>query len=161
MKKIIFASLVALAGLSLVSCSKESTESKNESQQQKYKEYLVGKWKVIGEQESGNVYNCLYRIEGDYYVEFKSDGSAVCSGDAKAHAYYQGGSEFMTENVSNFLHFEKWNLEYSDVTQCGLWTYATTSATGDYHKLEFNSDGTVKLWYHLIGSGYYTLKKTQ
>lgn len=161
MKKILLAAMIVLSGASFASCSKESAESKNESQQQKYKEYLVGKWKVVGQKDAGNVYNCLYRIEGDYYVEFKSDGSAVCSGDAKAHAYYEGESEFMTENVGDFVDFVRWDLEYSDVTQCSLWTYITPSATGSYHELDFNSDGTVRLWYQLIRSGYYILKKIQ
>lgn len=161
MKKILLAAIIAITGVSFMSCSSDSNESKSEKQEQRYKDYLVGKWRVTGQRESGNVYNCLYRIEGDYFVEFKSDGSAICSGNAKAHAYYEGEPELTTENIGDFLNFTRWSLDYNDVSECHIWTYLTNSSTGESHKLEFSSDGSIRIWYHLIRDGYYTLSKVK
>lgn len=160
MKKIIFASLIALAGLSLTSCSKEdSTQTKHE-QQQKYMDYLVGKWKVMARKSAGNVYNCKYRIDGDYYVEFKSDKTAVCSGDATEQGYYDSGIVFPTYKVGETLGFVKWGFEYND-DQCYLWTYQTVSSAGTYRRIDFNSDGTINVWHTSTTKTYYVLKRVQ
>ena len=154
--------MIALTGASFVSCSKESTASRELKYEQDHEQYLVGKWKVIGQRESGNIYNCLYRIEGDYFVEFKEDGSATCHGDAKAHAYYDGKPEFLTEDIGNYLQIVRWSIDYNSATGFSLWTYRSPeSATSDLHKVEFNDDGTIKIWYHLMSYWYYTLKKVQ
>ena len=97
--------ILVLVCASMVSCSKESTEEKNEKIYNRYKDALVGCWKVVGQQESGNVYNCSYRLDGDYYVTFADNGAALCEGSAKAYGYYSGESEFISEDVGDYLKF--------------------------------------------------------
>lgn len=160
MKKVLsIVTILVLVCVSMVSCSKESTEEKNEKIYNRYKDALVGCWKVVGQQESGNVYNCSYRLDGDYYVTFADNGAALCEGSAKAYGYYPGDSEFISEDVGDYLKFVRWNLEYSDVTGCDVWTYTTSSSVGSMHSVDFNEDGTIRIWFTGMRKWYYTLMK--
>lgn len=159
MKKILLVAMVALAGVSFVSCSKESEADKRHNQEQAYKNNLIGKWQVIAEKSSGNVYNLLYRLEGDYYITFKSDGSIETQGSAKTYGYYEGGSEFITENVNDYLGCVKWTLSYSETLGAYMGLYQTATSSASFHDVSFRTDGTIWLWFTGMSNRYYILKK--
>lgn len=161
MKKILLAAIIALAGASFVSCSKESEADKRHNQEQTYKNNLIGKWQVIAEKSSGNVYNLQYRLEGDYYITFKSDGSIETQGSAKTYGYYEGGSEFITEDVNDYLGCVKWSLYYSEVTGADLYLYRTQNSSSSLHHVDFRTDGTIWVWFSGMSYRYYVLEKVQ
>lgn len=151
--------MIALAGVSFASCSKESESDKRHDQEQTYRNNIIGKWQVVAEKSSGNVYNLLYRLEGDYYITFKSDGSIETQGSAKTYGYYEGGSEFITEDVNDYLGCVKWTLNYSDAEGVYLGLYRTATSSASFHDVSFNSDGTIWLWFTGMSNRYYILKK--
>lgn len=161
MKKVLFAAMLLLAVLSLASCSKESAAESRSNQEQVYRNSIIGKWKVTAEKSSGNVYNLQYRLEGDYYITFKSDGSIETQGSAKTYGYYEGGSEFITEDVNDYLGCVKWSLYYSEVTGADLYLYRTQNSSPSLHHVDFRSDGTIWVWFSGMSYRYYVLKKVQ
>lgn len=161
MGKILLAMIVAFGiGATFVSCGKNETIDEKENRiENEYKQQLVGKWKVIGQKSSGNVYNLLYRLDGDFYVTFNADGTAKSDGEATAHGYYDGGSEFVHYDLSDYLTFAKWYLGYDSVTGTHLSLFKTATSSASYHGVTFNSDGTIWLWYTSTSKWYYILKK--
>lgn len=161
MKKILLATMIALAGASFVSCgSSESEADRRNEQEQVYRNSIAGKWKVIAEKSSGNVYNLLYRLEGDYYMTFKSDGGVETQGSAKTYGYYEGGSEFVTEDINDYLGAKRWSLNM-DVTRAYLSLYDTKLSSPSGHAVDFNSDDTIWIWFTGTNNRYYILKKIQ
>ncbi len=162
MKKVLLAAMIALTGISFVSCSSsESNADKEYRQEQVYQNAIIGKWKVVAEKSSGNLYNLLYRLEGDFYITFSNNGSVTTQGSAKTHGYYEGGSEFVTEDVEDYLGVAKWTLSYSEATGAHVSLYKTQTATPSYHDINFNTDGTIWIWFSGMSNRYYILKKIE
>lgn len=162
MRKLLLAAILALATPTVfVSCSKSSSEANNQDLELNMTNYLVGRWKLASVSERGGVNNPKYRLEGDFFITFSKNGNAECSGDAKMHYYYEGESEFLTNNVSDFVHFEEWLVYYSDVTGYDLSTKVTHNAiSGTRFGLEKNGEGTITLSKLGVSSyTYYTFKK--
>lgn len=161
MRKVLLALIVAFGiGATFVSCGKnESSSAEEYSKENECKQQIVGKWKVVGQKSSGNVYNLLYRLDGDFYVTFNADGTAKSEGSAKAYGYYDGGSEFIHYDLSDYLTFAKWYLGYDSVTGAHLSLCKTATSSVSSHDVTFNSDGTIWLWYTSTSKWYYILKK--
>jgi hypothetical protein len=161
MKKVLLAAMILLAGASFTSCSSSDDSSINDQKIQNDREnYLIGKWKVIGGGSGGGVYNPKIRIEGDCYLELMSSERTKCTGEATAYVYYAGEEPFMTKDVKEDLSFIKWSLQY-EATGFTLYTYKSESSMPRTHDIDFESDGTIKLWFHTTYNSYYTLKKVK
>lgn len=161
MKNVLLAAMIMLAGASFNSCSKESSSDREYKQEQAYEDAILGKWKVVGERDAGNVYNLLYRLEGDYYITFNKDGTVFNEGNARSYGYYDEGNEFVSEDISDYLGVVKWSLMYDDVTGAHLNLYKAGATTPQHCDVTFNTDGTVWIWFTSINRKYYVLKKTQ
>lgn len=162
MRKVLLAAMLLLSyPIVFVSCSKSDSEASSQDMEQNMSNYLVGRWKLASVSERGGVYNTKYRLEGDFFITFSKNGNAECSGDAKMHYYYEGESEFLTNNVSDFIHFEEWIVDYNDVTGYDLRTKITHNAiSGTIFGLEKNGEGTITLSKLGVSSyTYYTFKK--
>lgn len=145
-KSLIAATLLLASPAMFVSCSKSEIEKSERDYEQEMENYLVGKWKLESISSRGGVYNPKYRLEGDFFITFGENGSADCSGDAKMHYYYEGESEFLTNNVSDFIHFTGWSVYYGE--EAGYYLYTTTSPTVSPYRsfgLYKNEDGTITL----------------
>lgn len=162
MKKVLLAAMILLAGASFTSCSSSDDSSINDQKiQNEHENYLIGKWKVIGGGSGGGVYDPKIRIEGDCYLELMSSERTKCTGEATAYVYYDGKEPFMTKDVKEDLSFIKWSLQYYEATGFTLYTYKSESSIPRTHDIDFESDGTIKLWFHTTYNSYYTLKKVE
>ncbi len=81
--------------------------------------------------------------------------------DEKHQLIGAGEEPFMTKDVKEDLSFIKWSLQYYEATGFTLYTYKSESSMPRTHDIDFESDGTIKLWFHTTYNSYYTLKKVK
>lgn len=160
MKKVLFLIFITFLGISFSSCSSsDDPASENQKIQNEHENYLIGRWKVVGGGSGGGVYNPKFKIVGDCYLELTSDKKAKCTGEATAYGYYEGSEPFLTNDVKEDLSFSEWSLQYSDVTGFSFYAYKSEFNLSGIHDIDFEDDGTIKLWYLSTYNRYYTLKK--
>lgn len=100
MKKTIYFLLMLMAIVSLSACSSDDDDN-GSSQIDKYRQTLIGRWKLTGYNISVNAYywNKDTPVNGNFYMTLNADGSCSFSGQATYDMVADDGTKLSTGNI--------------------------------------------------------------